>query len=108
MKKITFIMALLVSFSIVNFSAKAEDVIFRKDNIGDTAATKKLNNFTLNGLAYNKKFSLNVKKETPKQYFRNYNSFDISTKRPDYIQSVLMRKGNTIQAIPLYIYTLPF
>ena len=98
----------IMSFSIITIPAEASDVFVKLENIGDTAAIKKYNNLSLNKVSANKKFSLNVKKENTDPTFKNYNTFDIKSKKPTYVESVLMRKGNSIQAIPLYRYTLPF
>lgn len=78
------------------------------NRLSDTSAFKKYNNISLNSIRTNKKFSLNVKKEVEAPAPKLYNNFDIKSKKPSFIESVLMRKGNSIQAIPLYRYTLPF
>ncbi len=102
------VIALIISFSILSISAEASIVLTKLENTGDTAAIRKFNNLSLNKVSTNNKFSLNVKQETSSQPLKNYNTFDIKSKKPSYVESVLMRKGNNIQAIPLYRYTLPF
>lgn len=108
MKNIKLAIILIISFSILSISAEASNVFVKLENIGDTAAIRKYNNLSLNKVSANKKFSLNVKKESTGSVFKNYNTFDIKSKKPSYVESVLLRKGNSIQAIPLYRYTLPF
>lgn len=111
MKSLQIFISLLISIFTFTSVVKASEVnihVIKVENISDTAGLKKYNNLSLSKINTNNKFSLNVKKDIHEISVKSYNNFDIKSKKPSYVESVLMRKGNNIQTIPLYRYTLPF
>lgn len=108
MRKGLFVMLCVVTIQAFFLNVHADDICSSLDNVSDTSATKKYYQISISSFTYSPKYSLTAPKEEPKLYFKNYNMFDVRTRKPDYINSVLMRKGNNIQAIPLYTYKLPF